>query len=354
MPSRFMWRGADVYLPDVFHQGQTVEGERSVHLLGRLKPGVTREQASTGLQPLLQDMAARAPGRFSQAMANPTADLWGDVSQRDSGCPVDSVRRGGTAAADRVRQRVEPAAVERGVPAARDRDSRGDGRGPFPDRAATALGEPGAGRSRGGAVGVLLAYAGLRGIIAVVPPNTIPDEAQITLNAPVLLFTLVVSVVVSLLFGVDSGISTGGPRSADAAQGGGPGRFRRRAAARDARRAGGGRGGAFPGAAGGREPDDPHAAFDSGRQSGLSPGPDPDAADSVLRTALPGREPPQRLPAGRAAENAEPRRGVLAVGINAGLPPVYNWSFPVEAVGSTQQDTRPVLVHQTNAGLSRG
>jgi hypothetical protein len=49
---------------------------------------------------------------------------------------------------------------------------------------------------------VLLAYAGLRGIIAVVPPNTIPDEAQITLNGPVLLFTLAVSVVVSLLFGV--------------------------------------------------------------------------------------------------------------------------------------------------------
>jgi hypothetical protein len=41
--------------------------------------------------------------------------------------------------------------------------------------------------------------------------------------------------------------------------------------------------------------------------------------------------------------------GVLAVGINAGMPPVYNWNFPVEAVGSTQQDTRPVLVHQTNA-----
>ena len=59
MPQRFMWRGADVYLPDVFHRGQTVEGERSVHLLGRLKPGVTREQAVAGLEPLLQDMEPR-------------------------------------------------------------------------------------------------------------------------------------------------------------------------------------------------------------------------------------------------------------------------------------------------------
>jgi predicted permease len=45
--------------------------------------------------------------------------------------------------------------------------------------------------------------------------------------------------------------------------------------------------------------------------------------------------------------------GVVAVGINAGLPPVYNWSFPVEAVGSSQPETRPVMVHQTNADYLR-
>jgi len=39
MPQRFMWRGADVYLPDVFHRGATLEGERQVHLLGRLGDG---------------------------------------------------------------------------------------------------------------------------------------------------------------------------------------------------------------------------------------------------------------------------------------------------------------------------
>jgi hypothetical protein len=61
MPARFMWRGADVYLPDVFHRGQTVEGERNVHLMARLKPGVTREQAVAGLQPLFQDLQHRNP-----------------------------------------------------------------------------------------------------------------------------------------------------------------------------------------------------------------------------------------------------------------------------------------------------
>ncbi len=36
MPKRFMWRGADVYLPVTFERGRVVEGVRGVHLLGRL------------------------------------------------------------------------------------------------------------------------------------------------------------------------------------------------------------------------------------------------------------------------------------------------------------------------------
>src|SRR6185312_15663519 len=54
----------------------------------------------------------------------------------------------------------------------------------------------------GGTAGVLLAFAGLQGIVAMVPPNTIPDEAKIELNLPVLLFTLGVSVAASVLFGL--------------------------------------------------------------------------------------------------------------------------------------------------------
>src|SRR3954471_1094459 len=49
MPKRFMWRGADVYLPIAFQRGQTLEGVRNVHLLGRLKPGVTDAQAVADL-----------------------------------------------------------------------------------------------------------------------------------------------------------------------------------------------------------------------------------------------------------------------------------------------------------------
>src|SRR5215208_3353725 len=36
MPKRFMWRGADVYIPIPFERGRIVDGVRNVHLLGRL------------------------------------------------------------------------------------------------------------------------------------------------------------------------------------------------------------------------------------------------------------------------------------------------------------------------------
>ena len=45
MPRRFMWRGADVYLPIVFRRGQAVEGVREIFIMGRLKPGVTQAEA---------------------------------------------------------------------------------------------------------------------------------------------------------------------------------------------------------------------------------------------------------------------------------------------------------------------
>src|SRR5262245_30739116 len=56
MPKRFMWRGADVYLPTTFQKGQFVEGVRSVHLLGRLKPGVNDAQAEADLRPIIEDL----------------------------------------------------------------------------------------------------------------------------------------------------------------------------------------------------------------------------------------------------------------------------------------------------------
>src|SRR5215204_2655141 len=66
MPKRFMWRGADVYLPITFERGRTVEGVRNVHLLGRLKPGITNAQAEADLAPIIADLKKKEPEQFPE------------------------------------------------------------------------------------------------------------------------------------------------------------------------------------------------------------------------------------------------------------------------------------------------
>jgi putative ABC transport system permease protein len=60
----------------------------------------------------------------------------------------------------------------------------------------------------GGILGIALAWAGTRGILAMVPPFTIPDEAEVRLNVPVLAFAAAVSMATSLIFGVIPSLQT--------------------------------------------------------------------------------------------------------------------------------------------------
>jgi putative ABC transport system permease protein len=53
----------------------------------------------------------------------------------------------------------------------------------------------------GGVLGLALASLLMDAIMALVPPNTLPSEADVRLNLPVLAFTVVVSVLSGLLFG---------------------------------------------------------------------------------------------------------------------------------------------------------
>ncbi len=53
----------------------------------------------------------------------------------------------------------------------------------------------------GAALGCLLAWAGLRGLVSIIPAGVIPAEAEITMNFPVLLFALAAAVVTALVFG---------------------------------------------------------------------------------------------------------------------------------------------------------
>ncbi len=54
----------------------------------------------------------------------------------------------------------------------------------------------------GAALGVLIAWGGLKFIVATMPPDSIPAESVIGLNAQVLAFTLVLAVLTPLIFGL--------------------------------------------------------------------------------------------------------------------------------------------------------
>jgi putative ABC transport system permease protein len=222
MPKRFMWRGADVYLPITFQRGQVVEGVRGVHVLGRLKPGVTEPQAEADLRPIIADLKAREPAQFPDTWrvgllsfketfpSGIRGDLWvlfGAVGLLllIACANVSNLLLSKTAA----RQR------EMTVRAALGADRRRLARQLLTESLLLAL--------AAGIVGTALAYAGLPAILALVPPNTIPDESEIVLNRSVLAFTLLISLLTSVIFGLAPALHATGVdlanRMRDAARG---------------------------------------------------------------------------------------------------------------------------------------
>ena len=51
MPPRFMWRGADVYLPIVFQRGKFVEGVHYVNVIGQAEAGCYGGRGRRGFAP---------------------------------------------------------------------------------------------------------------------------------------------------------------------------------------------------------------------------------------------------------------------------------------------------------------
>jgi len=201
MPKRFMWRGADVYLPIVLRRGEVVDGVRTVHLLGRLKPNVSEAQASADLSPIIEDLKKREPAQFP--------DVWrvGLLSFEETF--PSSIRENLWILFGAVGLLLLIACAN----VSNLLLSKATGRQKeMTVRAALGAGRAGIVRQLllesilvavvAGVLGVLLSAVGLQAILALVPPGTIPDESEIALNAPVLAFTFLISLVTSIVFGL--------------------------------------------------------------------------------------------------------------------------------------------------------
>ena len=209
MPKRFMWRGADVYLPLTFERGRAVEGVRDVHVLGRLKPGVNAAQAEADLTPIVADLARIAPARYPKTLrvallsfketfpSSIREDLWvlfGAVGL----LLLIACANVSNLLLSRAAGRQREMAVRSALGGSRWRMIRQL----LTESALLAL--------AGGVIGVALAYGALRVILALVPANTIPDESEVAVNLPVLLFTLGVAAATSLIFGLAPALHTVG------------------------------------------------------------------------------------------------------------------------------------------------
>ena len=75
----------------------------------------------------------------------------------------------------------------------------------------------------GGALGVVFAIGATRAIAALIPADYIPNEARITMNGYVLLFSFAVSVITGILFGLTPALRCSRPNLVDTLKDGGKG-----------------------------------------------------------------------------------------------------------------------------------
>jgi predicted permease len=218
MPPRFLWRGADFYLPIQMTNAPEVEGQRFFALVGRLKPGVTDAQAEAELRPIFDDFNKTSPfafpkniglgilpfdEMFKSNLANTLYLLLGSVFVLLFIACVNVSSLLLARAVNREHEFV----VRASIGATRGRLVR------------HALTESLLLALAALPVALPCAYLGLQAILRIVPADTIPDEAVVTMNIPVLLASVALTFGTVLIFGMAPAWHSANPRLAAALSG---------------------------------------------------------------------------------------------------------------------------------------
>ncbi len=191
---------SELYIPLAFRPNQINHEFHWLLAMARLKPGVTVAQANADMQSVTKHIAEEFP-KSNQGWSASVEPLQNDFLNRDT-IRALWILLGAVGFVLLIAcANVANLLMARGTARQREvavRGALGATRGQLFSQFLT---ESLALASIGGALGVGLAWAFLKAILALMPPFTLPSEADVTLNIPVLLFTLSATMLAGVLFG---------------------------------------------------------------------------------------------------------------------------------------------------------
>jgi putative ABC transport system permease protein len=208
MPPRFAKLAADLWMPVALDRADPQFANRYFQLQGRLKPGITPRQAEAEIETIAQREAKLYPNAYPKTFnAQILSYVDGQVGnfRRTLYTLAAAVGMLLLIACSNVANMLLAQATARekemSIRAALGASRWRIVRQLLIESLWLALG--------GAAVGCLFAYAGIKGIVRVIPEGgVIPREAVIRLNPPVLLFTLAAAVITAVIFGLVPALQT--------------------------------------------------------------------------------------------------------------------------------------------------